>query len=178
MSDDDSEDFETLFNKPLVDIDAELLLWTQVRSQVEPLKTRERVRNDEAPKRIEMRSLMDDYAYDADMVESADGLQSVQGDIERRINKGRIPIDVNIDLHDMPRKDAHRYLYQSLHHAYNDKKRTALVVTGKGKAGEGVLKQALPRWLASAQFANIVSSYAPAAIQHGGTGAFYVRLRK
>ena len=176
-TDDDNEDFATLFDAPSVDIEAEMLLWTQVQHHVTPLNARKRVRED-APTRMTMRSLMDDYVYEPEPRESLDAVQPVQEDIERRINKGRIPIELTIDLHDKHREDAHRHLYEMLHNAHRAGKRTALVITGKGRASEGVLKQSLPRWLASSSFADIVSSYAPAANQHGGSGAFYVRLRK
>ncbi len=174
----DNDDFAALFEKPTFDAEAEQLMWTQVKHMVTPLKTREKVRSDVSPK-ISMRSIMDDYSYDPEQHYSTNQAPApVQEDVERKITKGRIAIDMKIDLHDMQREDAHRHLYVSLHKATQKGLRTMLVITGKGRAGEGVLKQALPLWLASASFADIVSSYAPSAIQHGGSGAFYVRLRR
>ena len=56
-----------------------------------------------------------------------------------------------------------------------------LVITGKGGRGEndrGVLKRAVPLWLALPEFRGMVIGFDAAAISHGGEGALYVRLRK
>jgi DNA-nicking Smr family endonuclease len=53
-----------------------------------------------------------------------------------------------------------------------------LVITGKGKMSEGVLRQAVPTWLRQAQLSIYVSAFRQAHITHGGSGALYVKLRK
>jgi len=46
-------------------------------------------------------------------------------------------------------------------------------------AGEpGVLRRAVPLWLAMPDFRAIVLGFEEAAPHHGGTGALYVRLRR
>jgi DNA-nicking Smr family endonuclease len=75
--------------------------------------------------------------------------------------------------------------------AYAQGLKTVLVITGKGGAEErvppsldpeasprGVLRRSVPLWLARADLSPIVASYAAAGNRHGGSGAFYVRLRK
>jgi DNA-nicking Smr family endonuclease len=52
------------------------------------------------------------------------------------------------------------------------------IITGKGERGEGVLRQALPRWLAEAPNAGRILALEQAQARHGGAGAFYVLLRK
>ena len=54
--------------------------------------------------------------------------------------------------------------------------RTIIVVTGAGRAGQGVLKQRLPDWLA--ELRPLIAGYAQAHRQHGGAGAFYVFLKR
>jgi DNA-nicking Smr family endonuclease len=49
-----------------------------------------------------------------------------------------------------------------------------LVITGKG----GVLHANIPRWLGEDRFKNLVSGIGPAHIRHGGSGAFYVALKR
>ena len=57
-------------------------------------------------------------------------------------------------------------------------KRLVLIVTGKGKDGEGVLRREVPRWLSQSPFSNLVSGYEIASIQHGGSGALYVQVKR
>jgi DNA-nicking Smr family endonuclease len=42
----------------------------------------------------------------------------------------------------------------------------------------GVLRQAVPHWLAGPDLAHVVVSFSPAPRRLGGEGALYVRLRR
>jgi DNA-nicking Smr family endonuclease len=57
-----------------------------------------------------------------------------------------------------------------------------LVITGKGKTGaeseRGVLRRAVPQWLALPEFRNLVVGFEESHIGHGGAGALYVRIRR
>jgi DNA-nicking Smr family endonuclease len=53
-----------------------------------------------------------------------------------------------------------------------------LVITGKGVSGRGALKHEVPHWLALAEFRALVVGFEEAAINHGGAGALYVRIRR
>ena len=64
-----------------------------------------------------------------------------------------------------------------------------LVITGKGadqaasksfyeEDERGVLRNAVPHWLAEPEFAALVVSFSPAPRRLGGDGALYVRLRR
>jgi len=61
--------------------------------------------------------------------------------------------------------------------AHHRGQRTMLVITGKGKDGEGVLRRSLPVWLDAEVALGVVQGYDTAAVHHGGSGAFYVRVR-
>ncbi len=97
--------------------------------------------------------------------------------VTRKIAKGRTGIDGRIDLHGMTQAEAHSRLYRYIETSYQLGKRTILVITGKGVRGEGILKQAVPRWLSEPEFRKYTSGYHEAHITHGGGGALYVRLR-
>jgi DNA-nicking Smr family endonuclease len=97
---------------------------------------------------------------------------------EQRLRKGQMPLDGTIDLHGMTQAEAHGKLNGFIKRAYAKKKRCLLVITGKGRTGEGVLRQKLPQWLAIPPFNEIVLKIYPAAIEHGGTGAWYVYLKR
>jgi DNA-nicking Smr family endonuclease len=65
--------------------------------------------------------------------------------------------------------------------------RLVLVITGKGKARDdygpiptrtGVLRHQVPQWLSSGALRPLVLQVAEAHQRHGGSGAFYVYLRR
>ena len=95
-----------------------------------------------------------------------------------KIAKGHLSIEARIDLHGMTQGEAHGTLLSFLHRAHASGLRHVLVITGKGRSGDGVLRRAVPGWLSTAPFRGIVGAHASAARQHGGEGALYVRLRR
>ncbi|MEM8540375.1 MAG: Smr/MutS family protein [Pseudomonadota bacterium] len=100
--------------------------------------------------------------------------------VYRKIAKGRVAIDSQIDLHDMTQAQAISRLQSFLYQARELGHRHVLVITGKGGSptSEGVLKRMLPIWLNTPAFSSIVNGYQAASRNHGGDGAFYVRLRR
>jgi len=99
---------------------------------------------------------------------------------EMKLRKGSLPVEGRLDLHDMTQAEAFPALIRFVERAYAAGKRTLLVITGKGRVGEGggVLRRALPHWLEDSRIAAMVLSAVPATLKDGGAGAFYVRLRK
>jgi DNA-nicking Smr family endonuclease len=103
---------------------------------------------------------------------------------KQRLARGVIAIDDRIDLHGFTQAEAFARLTAFVRRARRDGARTVLVITGKGAAGElhaeprGVLRRQVPLWLSAAGLREAVIAFAPAAPEHGGTGALYVRLRR
>jgi DNA-nicking Smr family endonuclease len=100
---------------------------------------------------------------------------------KQKIARGRDAIDARLDLHGHTQAEAHDALLRFLRQTRAKGGRVVLVITGKGGRGEndrGVLKRAVPMWLALPEFRELVIGYDSAAIPHGGEGALYVRLRK
>ena len=96
----------------------------------------------------------------------------------KRIRRGRTGIDARIDLHGMTQHEAHRALYRFLEDAQARDCRIVLVITGKGRTGDGVLRRTVPMWLAEPLFHRLVGGWREAHVTHGGEGAIYVRLRR
>lgn len=96
----------------------------------------------------------------------------------RAIARGRAPIDGRIDLHGLTQARAHQMLIARLEAGHRAGERIILVITGKGDRGEGVLRRAVPRWLAAPPLNALVSGYRRAHVGHGGDGALYVRIRR
>jgi DNA-nicking Smr family endonuclease len=98
-------------------------------------------------------------------------------------------VDAKLDLHGVRQRDAHAELRRFLKTAQARGLKHVLIITGKGAAQaaarsfyeeeeRGVLRNAVPRWLAAPDFAPLVVSYSPAPARLGGGGALYVRVRK
>jgi DNA-nicking Smr family endonuclease len=99
-------------------------------------------------------------------------------DGEKRVRRGKLEIDGSFDLHGFTQDGARSALISFLQGAYARGARTVIVVTGKGRTGEGVLKKRFPDWIASAEVKPLLAGYAQAHRDHGGAGAFYVFLKR
>jgi len=107
----------------------------------------------------------------------------------RKLDKGHLAVEARLDLHGMRQRDAHAALRKFVKWAQSKDYRHVLVITGKGSLRDeggsfyeedarGVLRQAVPRWLALPDLAPLIVSFAEAPRRLGGGGALYVRLRK
>jgi DNA-nicking Smr family endonuclease len=107
----------------------------------------------------------------------------------RQLDKGKLEVEARLDLHGMRQRDAHAQLGRFLKTAQARGLRHVLVITGKGaeqaasksfyeEDERGVLRNAVPHWLAEPDFAALVVSFSPAPRRLGGEGALYVRLRR
>ncbi len=96
----------------------------------------------------------------------------------KRLTQGRYEIDDTLDLHGMTQAAAHAKLRQFIVRAANRGDRTVLVITGKGAAGQGVLRQQVPLWLKDQDLSPYVIALAQASGKDGGGGALYIRLRR
>lgn len=97
---------------------------------------------------------------------------------EKRVRRGKLEIGGTLDLHGHTQDSGRAALVRFLHAAQRRGDATVIVVTGKGRAGEGALKRAFPSWLASAEIRPLISGFAQAHQNHGGAGAFYVFLKR
>jgi DNA-nicking Smr family endonuclease len=98
-----------------------------------------------------------------------------------RLKRGKLPIDATLDLHGYFQADAQRMLTDFMLEQGERGARCLLVVTGKGSRsaeGRGVLKEAVPRWLNAPGLRRHVLAISQAAPADGGTGAYYVLLRR
>lgn len=105
----------------------------------------------------------------------------------QKIKRGKNRPEARLDLHGMTSDEALRALTQFLFDAHGSGKRLVLVITGKGRPGEdsgpiptrtGVLRRSLPNWVSQPPLKAIVQQTTEAHQRHGGSGAFYVYLRR
>lgn len=109
----------------------------------------------------------------------------------RKLRRGRAPVEGRVDLHGMRRAEAHLALTRFIAESQLAGRRCVLVITGKGgrlsaegdaafmqRSEEGVLRRQVPLWLAQEPIASRVFAVEQAHPRHGGSGAFYVFLRR
>ena len=97
---------------------------------------------------------------------------------ERAVRRGRQAVSASFDLHGHTRASAFQVLPGFLAREQAKGSQCVIVITGKGKSGEGVLRRAFLNWLDVPEARALVSGYAPAHARHGGGGAWYVYLRR
>lgn len=102
-----------------------------------------------------------------------------------RLKRGQHPIDASLDLHGMTQEVAHIAFLRFVEEAVRRGHRCLLVITGKGsgrtaegKREYGVLRQALPGWINAPALRPHILAYHHARIRDGGTGAYYLFLRR
>jgi DNA-nicking Smr family endonuclease len=98
-----------------------------------------------------------------------------------RLRRGEFPLEDTLDLHGQTSIIAHATLIRFIEQAFAHQKRCLLVITGKGRRSSeegGILKKQLPIWLASSALHHKILAVTPAHPKDGGSGAFYVLLRR
>ena len=97
---------------------------------------------------------------------------------EKRVRRGKLELAGRFDLHGHTQISADAALPDFLSRKQAEGARCVLVITGKGKGGEGVLRRNFLRWLEMPAARALVSGYSEAHPRHGGSGAWYVFLRQ
>jgi DNA-nicking Smr family endonuclease len=173
--------------------DAEL--WARVAKSAKPLGKRSLASKPELPEQPPQRPVKEAkpprQAPAKTPPKPAPALRGAALDREtaRKLERGRVPVEARLDLHGMRQRDAHAALRRFLKSAQGKGYRHVLVITGKGAepdarrsfyAGDerGVLRHAVPHWLAAPDLAQVVVSFSEAPRRLGGEGALYVRLRR
>ncbi|WP_375260277.1 Smr/MutS family protein [Palleronia sp.] len=105
----------------------------------------------------------------------------------RRMTRGRMEVEGRIDLHGLTLAEAHPRLMSFVFSAHTSGKRLILVITGKGRDRDdggpiperrGILRHQVPHWLNGGALRPVVMQVTTAHQRHGGSGAFYVYLRR
>ena len=96
----------------------------------------------------------------------------------RDFNKGNVFIENKLDLHGFNQVDAKNLLEDFINQSIENGKRLILIITGKGKEGEGVIKNNIISWLNNKSLRNKILAVNHASKKHGGSGAIYILLRK
>jgi len=98
----------------------------------------------------------------------------IGGHREAHFRKGKLEPEARLDLHGYTQDAGYKALFRFVTRAHAQDQRLVLVITGKA----GVLHDLLPRWLGESDFRGLVVGASPAHVRHGGSGAFYVALKR
>lgn len=100
---------------------------------------------------------------------------------KERLGKGKLSVERVLDLHGYYQEEAKNHVMRFIKESYDMGMRVVLIITGKGRfspQGKSVLKQALPEWLEINSLKEIVLSYRSAKQEDGGSGAYYILIKK
>jgi DNA-nicking Smr family endonuclease len=165
--------------------DDELEVWTTVTRSIKPLKKPRRVVKVEPPataqtsRKIAAKAVISKpqpapARETPRLAAVAPKTASLTRREKQRASRGHDAIDARLDLHGHTQSEAHAALLRFLRRASAGEMRLVLVITGKS----GVLRQQVPMWLGTAEFRTLIISTSAAAINHGGDGALYIRVRR
>ena len=170
--------------------EADLELWHTLARTAKPLKGRKPAPPSppaSAPKRE--KAVASPPAPPPPSKRTRHGPPAIDRRVADRLKRGIIPIDARLDLHGLTEVAAFDALGGFIRRAVASDRRNTLIITGKGRdepdlpgpipaRRRGVLRQAVPRWLAEPPLADLVLGVGSAGPGHGGDGALYVLLRR
>ena len=96
----------------------------------------------------------------------------------RNFSKGNVFIENKLDLHGYNQIEAKSLLKEFISSSIQKNYRLILVITGKGKDEQGVIKSNILTWLNSKDLRNKILAVNHASKKHGGQGAIYIFLKK
>ena len=123
-------------------------------------------------------------------------IAGVDGSTAERLRRGQIEPDAKLDLHGMTQERAYARLLSFVQRGHEHGYRCLLVITGKGldvrgeehartrgfvmpeRSKAGVLRSLVPQWLEQRETRPLVVGIQSAHVRHGGSGAFYVYLKR
>ena len=111
-------------------------------------------------------------------------VQPFDREVGRALSKGKRAPEASLDLHGMTLVAAEKAVSRFLAEASGQNLRLVLIVTGKGmrleggRMFDGRIRSEFPAWLERADNRAVVAGVRAAHPRHGGSGAFYVLLRR
>lgn len=184
----------------------EVELWEQVAKSATPLKLPQSIKTVAKPKPKKTAKQTEKFELNRFDVGEEAAQKSVKNDLKpsistalenapvqmdyksfKKMKRGKSTPEATFDLHGMTVAQAHSALIHFLMTSYSRNMRLVLVITGKGKFQEdtgpiprqvGILRHQVPQWLRMPPLRDKVLQVSEAHGKHGGSGAYYVYLRK
>ena len=126
--------------------------------------------------------MLSDHVHEEELVDANGELSFARSGVAqrtlRKLRRGHMPMDAELDLHGMTVRQAQAALATFLAESHGFGLRSVRIVHGKGfgsRGGTPVIKTLLNRWL---RLRTEVLAFTTAQPAHGGTGAMYVLLKR
>lgn len=107
-----------------------------------------------------------------------DDRRSVERGILKRLGRASYAVDIAIDLHGYTIEEAYKIFYETFLKAINSGCKLLLVITGKGDISGNSIRSNLLKWVNIPEISSYIIYMSHAHKTHGGSGAFYIVLRK
>jgi DNA-nicking Smr family endonuclease len=184
----------------------EVELWEQVAKSATPLKLPQSIKTVAKPKPNKPIKQTEKFELNKFEVGEKAAQKSVKNDLKpsistalenapvqmdyksfKKMKRGKSTPEATFDLHGMTVAQAHSALIHFLMTSYSRNMRLVLIITGKGKFQKdtgpiprqvGILRHQVPQWLRMPPLRDKVLQVSEAHGKHGGSGAYYVYLRK
>lgn len=120
-----------------------------------------------------------DVRFEEEIPDDVEPLRPVHTPRMKRLKRGALRIEEQLDLHGLSKDEAVENLGRFLKSAFDRRRLAVLIITGKGNnsPGEPVLQGAVASWLRT-EGRGTVAEFSPAPAKLGGSGAFVVFLRE
>ncbi len=162
-------------------------LWQEELAQIKPAK-----RSGHLSKPLPAIKVRPHIAYEKinnlqPAILTTEKMADIDKNTAQKFKQGKLPIEGRLDLHGYTEKAAWEEVSHFIKKAYLQHKRCLLIITGKGNriyenddilAAHGILKEQLPRWLNHPELRPLILASCPAQPKDGGSGAFYILLRR
>lgn len=87
-------------------------------------------------------------------------------------------IQATLDLHGLTRMEAYELVQQFVERNHRIGRRHVVIITGKGRTSEGVLRAELPHWLNDNPIRPMIASMFYASERDGGQGVMHMILKR
>lgn len=105
-------------------------------------------------------------------------LQIQTGKQAKRAVKPRGEVEAVLDLHGLGKIEAYERVQYFIERCWARGQRHLVIITGKGRSSEGILRQELPHWLNEPQLRHRIGNVTQASRDKGGSGVFHVLLKQ
>lgn len=173
-----SEEDEELFREAMQDVRP---LQVEPRHLPARRKPRPRPRQREQDEAAVLREMLSDPVHPEDL-ETGEELLFIRGGLQqrliKRLRRGELAIEAELDLHGMFKQEAREAVVRFLDECRRHRIRCVRIIHGKGHGSHQkrpVLKQYVNHWL---QQRDEILAFCSARPVDGGTGAIYVLLKR
>ncbi len=161
----------------------DLELWSAVTADVRPFRARPippKPKPPAAPAEQRLVTALVTHRDTPSPARAEQPLSDIDHATRKKLRRGRLDVDVKLDLHGLRQGEAHHTLIAFLRRAQLNGAKLAIIITGKGRSNDdvGVLRRMTPLWLQAPNLRDVVVGFGEASRNHGGEGALYVRIRR